>query len=62
MEADVIDTATMQQVGRQMGSNPAGVYQDKSGRRFYVKSWNRPRMRVTRSLRRSSTSWPGRRH
>ncbi len=34
----VIDTAAMQKVGAQMGSNPAGVYQDKNGRRFYVKS------------------------
>jgi len=42
MEADVIDTATMQRVGRQMGSNPAGVYQDMSGRRFYVKSLESP--------------------
>ena len=37
-DADVIDIATMQKVGGQMGSNPAGVYQDKIGRRFYVKS------------------------
>ena len=35
---DVIDTAAMQKVGRQMGSNPAGVYQDERGRQFYVKS------------------------
>jgi hypothetical protein len=33
-----IDTAAMQRVGAQMGSNPAGVYQDDSGRRYYVKS------------------------
>ena len=38
LDADVIDTAAMQRVGRQMGSNPGGVYQDKNGRRFYVKS------------------------
>jgi hypothetical protein len=38
VNGNVIDTATMQKVGRQMGSNPAGVYQDKNGRRFYVKS------------------------
>jgi hypothetical protein len=38
MSDDVIDTSTMQKVGRQMGSNPAGVYLDRSGRRFYVKS------------------------
>lgn len=42
MDGNVIDTATMQKVGRQMGSNPAGVYQDKNGRRFYVKSLESP--------------------
>ncbi len=42
MDALVIDTATMQQVGRQMGTNPGGVYQDNSGRRFYVKSLESP--------------------
>jgi hypothetical protein len=36
-DAHVVDTAIMRQVGRQMGSNPAGVYCDGSGRRFYVK-------------------------
>ena len=35
---DAIDTATMRQVGGQMGSNPGGVYQDRNGRRYYVKS------------------------
>lgn len=34
----LIDTTTMQRVGGQMGSNPAGIYQDDSGRRYYVKS------------------------
>lgn len=38
VDANVIDTATMQKVGPQMGSNPGGVYQNKNGRRFYVKS------------------------
>lgn len=38
MDANVIDTATMQKVGGQKGSNPGGVYQDENGRRFYVKS------------------------
>jgi hypothetical protein len=38
MNDNLIDTATMQKIGRQMGSNPAGVYQDENGRRFYVKS------------------------
>ena len=42
MNDNVIDTATMQKVGRQLGSNPAGVYQDKNGRRFYVKSLESP--------------------
>ncbi len=28
----------MQRVGGQMGTNPAGIYQDENGRRFYVKS------------------------
>jgi hypothetical protein len=42
METYVIDTATMHKVGRQMGSNPAGVYQNESGRRFYVKSLESP--------------------
>lgn len=36
-DADLVDTATMQKVGAQMGSNPGGVYQDANGRRFYVK-------------------------
>jgi hypothetical protein len=34
----VIDTATMQRVGGQLGSNPAGVYQSSDGRRYYVKT------------------------
>ncbi|WP_026607155.1 hypothetical protein [Methylocapsa acidiphila] len=42
MNDNLIDTATMPKVGRQMGSNPAGVYQDKDGRRFYVKSLESP--------------------
>jgi len=38
-EADaIIDIATMQKVGRGQGSNPAGIYQDGRGRRYYVKS------------------------
>ncbi|KAA5598129.1 hypothetical protein F1193_14100 [Blastochloris sulfoviridis] len=32
----------MEKVGRRMGSNPGGVYQDNSGRRFYVKSLESP--------------------
>jgi hypothetical protein len=43
MEAEVvIDTTAMQRIGRQMGSNPGGVYQDGNGRRFYVKSLESP--------------------
>ncbi|WP_246164415.1 cyclin-dependent kinase inhibitor 3 family protein [Blastochloris sulfoviridis] len=42
IDADVIDTAAMEKVGRRMGSNPGGVYQDNSGRRFYVKSLESP--------------------
>ncbi|WP_203330441.1 cyclin-dependent kinase inhibitor 3 family protein [Rhodovastum atsumiense] len=38
IEAEVIDITTMQQVGGRMGTNPAGIYQDGTGRRFYVKS------------------------
>lgn len=36
--APPIDTATMQRVGGQLGSNPAGLFQDGSGRRYYVKT------------------------
>ncbi len=42
IDADAIDTAAMQRVGRQLGSNPGGVYQDRHGRRFYVKSLDSP--------------------
>ncbi len=38
----IIDTATMQKIGPQMGTHPGGVYQDKAGRRFYVKSLGSP--------------------
>lgn len=33
-----IDTSTMQRVGGQLGTNPAGIYQDEDGRRYYVKT------------------------
>jgi hypothetical protein len=33
-----IDTTTMQRVGGQLGTNPAGLFQDDSGRRYYVKT------------------------
>lgn len=45
MTADLqapIDTAAMQRVGGQLGSNTAGVFQDHHGRRYYVKSVESP--------------------
>ena len=33
-----IDTSTLQRVGGQLGTNPAGIYQDESGQRYYVKT------------------------
>lgn len=33
-----LDTANMQRVGGQLGSNPAGIFQDGNGRRYYVKT------------------------
>jgi hypothetical protein len=38
----VIDTDTLQRVGGQLGSTLAGVYQDTSGRRYYVKTLDSP--------------------
>jgi hypothetical protein len=37
-----IDTTRMQRVGGQLGSNPAGVYQDSDGKRYYVKTLESP--------------------
>ncbi len=37
-DTPLIDTNTMQRVGGQLGTNPAGIYQDNSGRRYYVKT------------------------
>jgi len=34
----VIDTTAMERVGGQMGTNPAGIFQDDSGRRYYIKT------------------------
>lgn len=34
----MIDTSLLQRVGGPLGSNPAGVYQDEAGQRYYVKS------------------------
>jgi hypothetical protein len=44
MNADIppIDTTTMQRVGGQLGTNPAGIFQDDSGRRYYVKTLESP--------------------
>jgi hypothetical protein len=38
MEIPLIDTTTLQRVGGQLGSNPAGIFQDDTGRRYYVKT------------------------
>lgn len=34
----LIDTASMQRIGGQLGSNPAGIFLDSEGRRYYVKT------------------------
>ncbi len=34
----LLDTSTMERIGGQLGSNPAGTFQDASGRRYYVKT------------------------
>lgn len=34
----VIDSAAMQRIAGQLGSNPAGVYQDSCGQRYYIKT------------------------
>lgn len=34
----LIDTATLRRVGGQLGSNPAGIFEDEWGRRYYVKT------------------------
>lgn len=41
-EPSVIDTALLQHVGGQLGSNPGGIYQDDSGRRYYIKTLESP--------------------
>ncbi len=40
MSADMplIDTTTMQRVGGQLGTNPAGIFKDNNGRSYYVKT------------------------
>lgn len=37
-DTTLIDTSTMQRVGGQLGSNPAGIFQNDSGQRYYVKT------------------------
>lgn len=37
-DTPLIDINTMQRVGGQLGSNPAGIFEDDSGRRYYVKT------------------------
>jgi len=37
-EIPLIDTTTMQRIGGQLGTNPAGIFQDGNGRRYYVKT------------------------
>jgi len=36
--APLLDTTTLRRVGGQMGTNPAGVFEDERGRRYYVKT------------------------
>nr|WP_232023915.1 cyclin-dependent kinase inhibitor 3 family protein [Sulfurivermis fontis] len=38
----LLDTAAMQRVGGQLGSNPAGLFQDADGKRYYVKTLESP--------------------
>jgi hypothetical protein len=38
MNTAAIDTSTLQRIGGQLGSNTAGIFQDNSGRRYYVKT------------------------
>lgn len=37
-DAHRLDTDSLIRVGGQLGSNPAGLYQDADGRRYYIKS------------------------
>lgn len=38
MSIPSINTTTLHRVGGQLGTNPAGIFQDDSGRRYYVKT------------------------
>lgn len=44
MNADepALDTRLLRRVGGPLGSNPAGIYEDATGRRFYVKTLETP--------------------
>ncbi|OAI07077.1 hypothetical protein [Methylomonas methanica] len=44
MYADIstIDTTVMQRISGQLGTNPAGIFQDGNGRRYYVKTLESP--------------------
>lgn len=37
-----IDISSMQRVGGQLGTNPAGIFEDAEGRRYYVKTLESP--------------------
>lgn len=37
-----IDTLSMKRIGGQLGTNPAGIFQDDNGRRYYVKTLESP--------------------
>jgi len=37
-----VDTDAMQRIGGQLGTNPAGLFQDADGRRYYVKTLESP--------------------
>jgi hypothetical protein len=41
-DSPLLDTSAMQRVGGQLGSNPAGIFQDDNGRRYYVKTLESP--------------------
>ncbi|WP_333877829.1 hypothetical protein [Methylobacter sp.] len=41
-EMPPIDTTTMQRVGGQLGTNPAGIFQADNGQRYYVKTLESP--------------------
>jgi hypothetical protein len=41
-DKSLLDTTTLQRVGGQLGTNPAGIFQDECGRRYYVKTLESP--------------------